>query len=167
MAVNFTTWRYDAPYGAAVPGMFGPEPLFRDALDARRSAYRRVPEAEYPDGYLGTITSRHEDKLLRALKANETGRPTQRGVHKGETIDPGDYFWPKQFQRYDRPRVGSARQEVRPGRGVERSSRRRGAHARASRCDGNRDVESHEGGAASTAWAVVAVNRGVLRGMDE
>jgi hypothetical protein len=97
MAVNFTTWRYDAPYGAPVPGMFGPEPLFRDALDARRSAYRRVPEAEYPDGYLGTITSRHEDKLLRALKANETGRPTQRGVHKGETIDPGDYFWPKQF----------------------------------------------------------------------
>jgi hypothetical protein len=59
--------------------------------------WRRTPEATYPDGYLGTITSRRDDRLLGALKGRVNERSYQRGVHKGERIDPGDYFWPEQF----------------------------------------------------------------------
>lgn len=67
---------------------------FRDALDARRSMMgQRVPSADWPDGYLGTITDRREDKLLQGLKNRLTQRSYQRGVHKGERIDVRDYFW--------------------------------------------------------------------------
>lgn len=98
MPVSFTQWQYNAPYGAPVVGVVGPEPLFRDALDQRRSAYRQTPEAQYPDGYLGTITDRQDDKLLKALKESRRNtQPYQRGVHKGERIDPRDYVWPNQF----------------------------------------------------------------------
>lgn len=58
----------------------------------------RIPSAEYPDGYLGTIQSRREDRLLDNLKSRQNQRAYQRGVHKGERIDPGDYFWPTEFQ---------------------------------------------------------------------
>ena len=66
----------------------------------------RVPSAEWPDGYLGTINSRREDKLLNRLKKNLNQRGYQRGVHKGERIDPGDYFWPDEYG----PDAGIARQ---------------------------------------------------------
>jgi hypothetical protein len=59
--------------------------------------FRRTPSAEYPDGYLGTITSRQSDKLLDSLKGRQNQRSYQRGVHKGERIDPGDYYWPDRF----------------------------------------------------------------------
>lgn len=49
------------------------------------------------DGYLGTIHSRREDRLLNALKTRVNQRSYQRGVHKGERIDPADYFWPPDF----------------------------------------------------------------------
>jgi len=68
---------------------------FRDPVDAARTMMgQRVPQAQYPDGYLGTINSRREDRLLNSLKKNLNQRAYQRGVHKGERIDPGDYFWP-------------------------------------------------------------------------
>jgi hypothetical protein len=68
---------------------------FRDALDANRvRAGDRVPSAEYPDGYLGTIQSRREDKILDKVKQRQNDRSYQRGVHKGERIDPSDYYWP-------------------------------------------------------------------------
>ena len=71
---------------------------FRDPLDARRAMTgNRVPSAEYPDGYLGTINSRREDKLLKNLQSRLTQRSYQRGVHKGERIDPQDYYWPEEF----------------------------------------------------------------------
>lgn len=71
---------------------------FRDPVDAARSMMgQRVPSAEYPDGYLGTINSRREDRLLNTLKKNLNQRGYQRGVHKGERIDPGDYYWPAEF----------------------------------------------------------------------
>jgi hypothetical protein len=54
----------------------------------------RTPEAEYPDGYLGNVKSRREDRLLDSLKNRLTQRSYQRGVHKGERIDPSDYFYP-------------------------------------------------------------------------
>lgn len=71
---------------------------FRDPVDAARTMMgQRVPSAEYPDGYLGTINSRREDRLLNSLKRNLNQRAYQRGVHKGERVDPGDYFWPDEF----------------------------------------------------------------------
>jgi hypothetical protein len=60
--------------------------------------YRRTPEASYPDGYLGTIHSRRNDRLLDALKNRVNERNYQRGVHKGERIDPTDYIWPREFR---------------------------------------------------------------------
>jgi len=52
-----------------------------------------TPSAAYPDGYLGTITTRSEDKLLKNVKNRLTQRSYQRGVHKGERIDAHDYAW--------------------------------------------------------------------------
>lgn len=67
---------------------------FRSILDARRSmADGRTPSAAYPDGYLGTIKSRREDRLLQAVQSRLTQRSYQRGVHKGERVDPSDYYW--------------------------------------------------------------------------
>lgn len=68
----------------------------RDIMDARRMMNReaRTPSAEYPDGYLGTITSdRRQDKLLKNVQSRLTQRSYQRGVHKGERLDPRDYYW--------------------------------------------------------------------------
>lgn len=79
-------------------------PVPRSALDASRMAIGRVPHAEYPDGYLGTIRSRRDDKgkpyavsdvVLDSLKNRQTQRSYNRGVHKGERIDQSDYFYPK------------------------------------------------------------------------
>lgn len=77
---------------------FGPAPVWRDELDYKRSGYRSTPEATWPDGYLGTITSRRGDRLMDALKSRQNERSYQRGVHKGERIDPGDYFFPPALQ---------------------------------------------------------------------
>lgn len=68
----------------------------RDILDARRLMESgHVPSAQYPDGYLGTIGAgtRREDRLLGAIANRATQKSYQRGVHKGERIDPADYYW--------------------------------------------------------------------------
>jgi hypothetical protein len=83
-----------------------PEPFFRDDLDFQRSMYRRVPSAEYPDGYLGTMRFRRDDRLMQNVQGRINQRSYQRGVHKGERIDPGDYFWLPDFN----PRSGLERQ---------------------------------------------------------
>lgn len=70
---------------------------FRDPLDARRAMMGQVPTAEYPDGYLGNVQSRREDRLLDSLKNRLNQRNYQRGVHKGEQTDPADYLWPAEF----------------------------------------------------------------------
>lgn len=72
----------------------GGGPVSHSELDRLRMGQGRVPTAEYPDGYLGTIRSRQDDRLLDSLVNRETQRSYQRGVHKGERIDPGDYEWP-------------------------------------------------------------------------
>lgn len=99
MGGTFTTIRYEQPFATEGPGTVayygGPEPFFRDNLDASRAMYRNVPEAQYPDGYLGTIRSRRDDRLLDSLKNRQNQRSYQRGVHKGERIDQSDYFWPQ------------------------------------------------------------------------
>lgn len=92
-----TQWLDTNAFQAPLADSYGPQPFFRDELDAFRSMWRRTPEATYPDGYLGTITARRDDRLLQATKQRENQRSYQRGVHKGERIDPGDYIWPDQF----------------------------------------------------------------------
>lgn len=66
---------------------------YRSPLDAARAHEGKLPQAEYPDGYLGTIVDRHEDKLMNAIQEKLTERSYQRGVHKGAKIDGSDYFW--------------------------------------------------------------------------
>jgi hypothetical protein len=98
-----SNWAYVPPYNLGQPGSTtvggGGEAQtgYRDALDAARSGVGFLPHAQYPDGYLGTITNRREDKLLNAIQSRLTNRSYQRGVHKGERIDPADYYWPEEF----------------------------------------------------------------------
>jgi hypothetical protein len=96
---TFTSWSggYD-PYGApAQAPALGPSPVFRNAKDAQLAAYGSSPLAQYPDGYLGTMSSnRRQDKLTNAVMRTNT-RSYSRGVHKGERINVGDYVWPKEF----------------------------------------------------------------------
>jgi len=67
---------------------------YRSPLDARRASEGQLSYADFPDGYLGTITNRREDKLLNHITGKLTQRSYQRGVHKGEKIDGSDYYWP-------------------------------------------------------------------------
>lgn len=76
----------------------------RSAMDFLRLGIGRAPQAEYPDGYLGTIRTRRDDKgkpysigdtVLDSLKNRQNQRAYQRGVHRGERIDPGQYLWPE------------------------------------------------------------------------
>ena len=69
----------------------------RGDLDAIRIGTGRVPSAEYPDGYLGTIRSRRDDRLLDSIKSRVGQKAYQRGVHKGERIEPSAYYWSPDF----------------------------------------------------------------------
>jgi hypothetical protein len=94
---TFTNWGggYD-PYGGESQPLLGPTPLFRDEKDRRLAAFGASPDTMHPDGYLGTITNRRQDKLLNTLH-RKNHRSYSRGVHKGERINPGDYVWPEEF----------------------------------------------------------------------
>ncbi|CAB4128470.1 hypothetical protein UFOVP111_35 [uncultured Caudovirales phage] len=72
-------------------------PVARGDLDAIRIGTGRVPSAEYPDGYLGTIRSRRDDRLLDSIKNRVGQKSYQRGVHKGERIEPSAYYWSPDF----------------------------------------------------------------------
>jgi hypothetical protein len=78
----------------------------RDPLDAARMANGFAPGASYPDGYLGTITDRRQDKLFGALQTRLTDRSYQRGVHLGDKIGRDHYFWTADCN----PDAGIARQ---------------------------------------------------------
>ena len=73
-------------------------PVARDEMDASRIGVGRIPSAEYPDGYLGTIRSRRDDRLLDSIKSRVNQKQYQRGVHKGERIDPASYMWPENLE---------------------------------------------------------------------
>lgn len=73
----------------------------RSDLDAARIGTARTPEAEYPDGYLGTIRSRRDDRLLDSVKNRLGDKAYQRGVHKGSRVEPSDYFWSSEFSDQD------------------------------------------------------------------
>jgi hypothetical protein len=79
----------------------------RSGMDFARMGVGRAPQAEYPDGYLGSIRTRRDDKgkpyamsdvVLDSLKSRQNQRAYQRGVHKGERIDPAQYMWPKNLE---------------------------------------------------------------------
>ena len=94
--------------GSTVPGQggYGTDALTaRDGLDAKRMAAGFAPGASYPDGYLGSITDRREDRVLGALQ-HQNNRSYQRGVHKGERTDPSSYMWTPDVN----PDMGLARQ---------------------------------------------------------
>lgn len=100
---SFTPWQYLTPWGGGQSGApvqgggGGMAPFFRDAMDTQRSKWGQTPDATYPDGYLGTIRSRRDDRLLNSLKNRQNERSYQRGVHKGERQDPSAYYWPPEF----------------------------------------------------------------------
>lgn len=82
----------------------GGTPVARSELDFLRLGVGRQPSAEYPDGYLGTIRSRRDDrgrpsstsdKVMDSLKIRVGQRSYQRGVHRGERIDMQDYYYPE------------------------------------------------------------------------
>lgn len=82
----------------------GGVPVARSELDFLRLGVGRVPQAEYPDGYLGTIRTRRDDRgrpngtsenVLDSLKVRVGQRSYQRGVHRGERIDQSDYYYPE------------------------------------------------------------------------
>lgn len=76
-------------------------------LDGKRMGIGRTPQAEYPDGYLGTIRSRRDDRLLDSAKARVNQKSYQRGVHKGERVDRSDYYWLDEWN----PETGLANQK--------------------------------------------------------
>jgi len=96
---TFTNWgdSYDPAGGMIREAVMGPSPVFRDAKDMRLAAFGATPDTQYPDGYLGTMSSnRRQDKLLDSVK-RQNHRSYSRGVHKGERVNPGDYLWPEEL----------------------------------------------------------------------
>jgi hypothetical protein len=63
-------------------------------------------ESQYPDGYLGTIVDRQQDKLLAKVQSRLGDRNYQRGVHVGSKIGQGQYMWSPEFN----PEIGLERQ---------------------------------------------------------
>lgn len=97
-------WQQITAPGATFPGApgvagggFSYGIVFRDSLDAKRSMMGRTPEAEYPDGYLGTITNRQQDKVLGKIQERLNDRSYQRGVHVGSKIGRDQYYWDNNF----------------------------------------------------------------------
>lgn len=97
---TFTQWQqgYDPGAGADNLGMLGPTPHFRSAKDRQLAAFGASPDAQFPDGYIGTsgASTRRQDKLLDSVH-RQNHRSYSRGVHKGERVNPGDYVWPAEF----------------------------------------------------------------------
>lgn len=96
--------------GGAVTGGGGDPTVMspRGPLDAARMANGFAPGASYPDGYLGTITDRQQDKLFGAVQNRLTARSYQRGVHKGDKIGRDDYYWDADIN----PQAGIMRQSM-------------------------------------------------------
>lgn len=101
MAQSFTSWNSPSePPGVGTAVTFGPAPVFRNAKDQMISGHRASPDAQYPDGYLGTMSSnRRQDKMLGTM-SRMNARQYTRGVHKGERINQGDYLWPAEFNKW-------------------------------------------------------------------
>jgi len=102
MGQSFTQWQQSNDYPAgdgpfSVASVAGPQPMFHDKMDAIRSMWKRTPDAEYPDGYLGTINTKRQGRMRGELPGRQTNKPYTRGVHKGERLNQDDYFWPQEM----------------------------------------------------------------------
>lgn len=62
-------------------------------LDKIRMGAGQMPDAQYPDGYLGNYQSKQAGKL----KDRMGDRSYQRGVHKFVQMPPDEYRWPDDF----------------------------------------------------------------------
>jgi hypothetical protein len=86
--------------GGGTPPDTGAVTVGRDALDNIRmhpNQQNRNGAAEYPDGYLGTITGRRQDRLNSGVVGRLDDRSYQRGIHKGTKMDANQYFWPEEM----------------------------------------------------------------------
>jgi hypothetical protein len=108
MPQSHQNWQYlgaSGYTGAYVTTGGGGTPVSpRSNLDYLRLGVGRTPNAEYPDGYLATIRSRRDDRgtptdtIMDSLRNRQNQRAYQRGVHRGERIDPAQYFLPPQLK---------------------------------------------------------------------
>jgi len=97
----FSNWNTPSPPPAgSSQTLYGPQPVFRNGKDWLLSGYRTGVESQYPDGYLGNLDgNRRADKILGAIN-RMNDRSYSRGVHKGERINPNDYIWPQEFNKW-------------------------------------------------------------------
>lgn len=100
---NHNPTSYDTPASTSFRNQ--PKIRYRDPRDAQRSAAYPAGDTE-PSGYLGTVNSRREDRLLQTLSHRTSTRNYQRGVHAGSRANPNSYLWPEEFQ----PHMGLSRQ---------------------------------------------------------
>jgi hypothetical protein len=118
MAQAHSNWQYLGASGFVgaytTTGGGGSMVTGRDQLDESRMGIGKIPSAEYPDGYLGNIRSRRDDKgkpyaiadtVLDSLRNRQNQRAYQRGVHKGERIDAAQYYWPPELRPDSRVRI--------------------------------------------------------------
>lgn len=109
MGSNF--WINNFPGGVGNPGApayggGGTDLLSaRNPLDAKRQAAGFAPGASYPDGYLGNVGGRQNDKLA-ILQTRLTPTSYQRGVHAGSKQPQSAYYWSDDVN----PTMGLARQ---------------------------------------------------------
>lgn len=97
MHSNWQTLGAAGLYGNDVVGRGSIQPVALNELDSVRMAQGRTPGASYPDGYLGTIRSRQDDRLLDSVKQRTSQPSYQRGVHKGVLVGQDAYFWNPRF----------------------------------------------------------------------
>jgi hypothetical protein len=81
---------------------------YRDPLDQARAAGGKLPYAEYPDGYLGTVIDRQQDRLLAKVQERLNDKSYQRGVHLGSKVGRQAYYWNKEYN----PMMGIERQAM-------------------------------------------------------
>lgn len=74
-------------------------PTGASRLDKLRMGAGQLPDAQWPDGYLGTVQNRYSGKKdpQAILQTRLTDRSYQRGVHKDVKMPPSAYFWPSDF----------------------------------------------------------------------
>jgi hypothetical protein len=65
-------------------------------MDQARSGSSPHPN-DYPDGYLGSIVGRRQDRVLQKVQERLTDRSYQRGVHVGSKMGTDAYFWGADF----------------------------------------------------------------------
>jgi hypothetical protein len=66
-------------------------------LDRLRMGEGQMPDAQYPDGYLGTVQGRQQGKGQDQVRTRLGDRAYQRGVHKDTKMSPDQYQWPADF----------------------------------------------------------------------